>query len=77
MSSRPVTCSGRLKARQPFLVCYYYAIKDSCSNDTITELPFGFQDGNETKNGGDFSELNASFGQPVCYLTCQPGIHIL
>ena len=49
MSSRPVACSGRLKARQPFLVCYYYAIKDSCSSDTITELPFGFQDGNETK----------------------------
>lgn len=49
MSSRPVACSGRLKARQPFLVCYYYAIRDSCSSDTITELPFGFQDGNETK----------------------------
>jgi len=47
--SRPVACSGRLKARQPFLVCYYYAIKDRCSSDTITGLPFGFQDGNETK----------------------------
>lgn len=49
MSSRPVARSGRLKARQPFSFCYYYAIKDSCSGDTITELPFGFQDGNETK----------------------------
>ena len=54
MSSRPVACSGRLKARQPFLVCYYYAIKDSCSSDTITELPFGFQDGNETKMARPF-----------------------
>jgi hypothetical protein len=49
ISSRPVACVGRLKAHQPFLVCYYDAIKDSCRSDTITELPFGFQYGNEPK----------------------------
>lgn len=76
MLSRPVACSGRLKARQPFLVCYYYAIKTVLAATQSQNFRLDFRTEMRQK-WRDLSELNTSCGQPVSYLTSQPDIQIL